>query len=90
MLLAGLLGRGQSIHPLAHMDGGRMYPKFSSISWTDSDGFFKYVDGGGRDFYPDRPPHGLIWTADGHIDLSHGRMWTTRRMDEARPLRPGY
>ena len=38
----------------------------------------------GQDVRPDRPPHGRIWTADGHIDLSHGRRWTTGRMDELR------
>ena len=30
---------------------------------------------GGRDFCPDRPPHGRIQTTNGHIDQSHGRKW---------------
>ena len=41
---------GPSIRPFVHMDGGRMYPKFSSISWTDLDAgpwlsFLKWTSG---------------------------------------------
>ena len=39
---------------------------------------------GGRDFCPDRPPHGRIQTTNGHIDQSHGRKW---RPDSNRPTR---
>ena len=60
-----------------------------STPWTDSDGGPRFFIVSGRDFCPDRPPYGRIWTADGHIGLSRGRGWTTGRMDEVRPWRPG-
>ena len=72
---------GPSIGPLVHMDGGRMYPKFSSISWTDLDGGQGFFLVSGRRWTRFLSGPSTSWTdLDAGPGLSFLR-WTSGRMD---------
>ena len=73
--------RGPSIRPLVHMDGGRMYPKFSSISWADLDRGPRFFLVSGRRWTRFLSGPSTSWTdLDAGPGLSFLR-WTSGRMD---------
>ena len=72
---------GPSIGPLVLMDGERMYPKFSSISWADLDRGPRFFLVSGRRWTRFLSGPSTSWTdSDAGPGLSFLR-WTSGRMD---------